>query len=554
MSRIAFGRVLGVVGVLSASCLAQETIGPRDVPHDEPILVDGELVFPSGTAIPRFMTETERRYLESNPLVAEPGLRAAPVGELYCVPEYAPMEAILISWEGTAALKNILAEMAKHITTTGNADLHVAIDSSNDVPAAQATLAAAGVNMSRVKFFVRVVDTIWIRDYGPRYVYRNGVRAVIDHTYNRPRPNDNAFNTFYAQQRGHDRFLIPLVHGGGNYHLSALGDAYATELIDNENPGLTKPQIVALWQDYQNVLTQITPAFPVNIDSTQHIDMWMIVVGDRTVIISDWPQASGSTHDQICDNQAASMAAAGYTVHRIPAVTASGVHYTFTNSVICNDLVLVPLYTNATAAQYNAEALAVWKAAMPGKTVVQVNCQNIVGLSGVMHCIMMHVPVSSGGENPVVSVDEPRGGETYQPGQQAAVRWASDDNDLTYYVQIHLSTDGGQTYPIVLTNFYGDVGSFNWVIPNVNTSKARIRIIVHDFEGNTGTGYSAADFTIGNPCPADFNGDTVVNTLDFVAFLNAFSAGHASADFNGDTVVNTLDFVAFLNAFTAGCP
>ncbi|MCW5775810.1 MAG: hypothetical protein KIS87_05115 [Phycisphaeraceae bacterium] len=54
-------------------------------------------------------------------------------------------------------------------------------------------------------------------------------------------------------------------------------------------------------------------------------------------------------------------------------------------------------------------------------------------------------------------------------------------------------------------------------------------------------------------CPADFNGDTVVNTLDFVAFLNAFSAGNSSADFNGDTVVNTLDFVAFLNAFTAGC-
>ncbi|MCL4742400.1 MAG: hypothetical protein KJZ54_09380 [Phycisphaerales bacterium] len=54
-------------------------------------------------------------------------------------------------------------------------------------------------------------------------------------------------------------------------------------------------------------------------------------------------------------------------------------------------------------------------------------------------------------------------------------------------------------------------------------------------------------------CPADFNGDTVVNTLDFVAFLNAFVAQDGSADFNGDTVVNTIDFVAFLNAFVAGC-
>ena len=56
-----------------------------------------------------------------------------------------------------------------------------------------------------------------------------------------------------------------------------------------------------------------------------------------------------------------------------------------------------------------------------------------------------------------------------------------------------------------------------------------------------------------DPCPADFNGDTTVNTLDFLAFLNAYTAGDPRADFNGDTVVNTLDVLAFLNAFVAGC-
>ncbi len=55
------------------------------------------------------------------------------------------------------------------------------------------------------------------------------------------------------------------------------------------------------------------------------------------------------------------------------------------------------------------------------------------------------------------------------------------------------------------------------------------------------------------PCRADFNGDTVVNTLDVLAFLNAYTSGHPSADFNGDTVINTLDVLAFLNAYTAGC-
>ena len=55
-------------------------------------------------------------------------------------------------------------------------------------------------------------------------------------------------------------------------------------------------------------------------------------------------------------------------------------------------------------------------------------------------------------------------------------------------------------------------------------------------------------------CDADFNGDCTVNTLDFLAFLSAFSSGDISADCNGDGIINTLDFLCFLNLFAAGCP
>ncbi|GIK17872.1 MAG: hypothetical protein DYG93_04200 [Leptolyngbya sp. PLA2] len=55
------------------------------------------------------------------------------------------------------------------------------------------------------------------------------------------------------------------------------------------------------------------------------------------------------------------------------------------------------------------------------------------------------------------------------------------------------------------------------------------------------------------PCPADFNGDTIINSLDFIAFLNAYVAQDPRADFNGDTIINSLDFIAFLNAYVAGC-
>lgn len=54
-------------------------------------------------------------------------------------------------------------------------------------------------------------------------------------------------------------------------------------------------------------------------------------------------------------------------------------------------------------------------------------------------------------------------------------------------------------------------------------------------------------------CPADFNGDHVVDTLDLLLYLNSWSSGSQSADYNGDGTVNTLDFLAFLNDWVAGC-
>ena len=55
-------------------------------------------------------------------------------------------------------------------------------------------------------------------------------------------------------------------------------------------------------------------------------------------------------------------------------------------------------------------------------------------------------------------------------------------------------------------------------------------------------------------CPADFNGDGAVNTMDVLAFLNAWVSGEPGGDFNGDGTINTMDVLAFLNAWAAGCP
>lgn len=69
------------------------------------------------------------------------------------------------------------------------------------------------------------------------------------------------------------------------------------------------------------------------------------------------------------------------------------------------------------------------------------------------------------------------------------------------------------------------------------------------------SGAALTGFIEGTPvrCIADFNMDRTLNSLDFLVFLNAFSAGSPRADLNADGTINTLDFLEFLTVFNAGC-
>lgn len=453
--------------------------------------------YPEGKNIPRNLTEAEKAYLARHPLKVN---RATdpPTGPIYCPPEYAPTDGILIAWEGDASFTTTLSNLAKYITGPyGDADLYVAVDSTSEKNSAASKLASYGVDMSRVTFIVATTDTIWIRDYGPRYIYQGGCRAIVDHVYNRPRPNDDVYPFVFADYKNHAIYGIPLIHGGGNFQHSAAGDAYVTELIVNENPGLTEQDIITYWNLYQNVNVMITDALSQTIDSTQHIDMWLFIPGDNKVVISDWPLNPGSSQDIVCDNMAALMASLGYTVYRVPAVKMGGVHYTYTNVLICNNLVVVPTYTSGTGvSERNQQAFDTWKQAMPGYEVVQVNGQSLVIYAGVFHCVIMHMPESLTGELPNTYIISPNGGQTYTPGEQVEIKWISDDNKGVQNVDILLSIDGGNSYPLTIASTTEDDGSYTWTVPDINTSQGKIKVLARDGDGNTNGDSSDENFGI----------------------------------------------------------
>lgn len=543
-----------------AACAATWASGAPPIPPqtDHNTFADDE------TPLPRYLTPDERGYLRDNPLGGIAGGGPAPTGPVHCVAEYEPMEAIIIAWEGPTTWTNVLAAMAAKITTVGDANLYVSLDAQSEETTARLALQNYGADMERVRFLVRQTDSIWIRDYGPRYIYEGSCRAIIDHTYNRPRPYDDAFPAGFADLKGHARYEIPLVHGGGNFHLDANRNSFATRLINNENPGLTEQEIHDLWLSYQNLQTTFFDPFPTTVDLTQHIDMWMQVISDTQVVISDWPFNSGSEQDQICDAAAELLAARGYTVYRVPARSVNNIHYTYTNVVMCNGLVLVPFYTNPQVIPHNAEALNTWRAALPEHQVFQINCEPIVSAAGVMHCIVMHLPVPLGGASPTAYLKSPRGGETLSPGSRVPIDFISDDDERVVHYSVLLSTDGGRSYPNVLVDDAPIALPCEWDVQDVLAPRCRIRVIVRDADGNTGQDESASDFAItGAPMPGDMNCDVHVDNFDIDNFVLAIMSRELyetaqplcdwmAADVNGDGSVNNFDIDSFVLLLSGG--
>ncbi|MCK5379539.1 MAG: agmatine deiminase family protein, partial [Acidobacteria bacterium] len=312
-----------------------------------------------------------------------------PTGTVRTPPEYALNDGMLIRWGSFNAL---LTEMTVGVTTGTDATIWVVV-SSGLLSSATTTLSGAGANMDQVEFIIYSADSVWIRDYGPRFISEDGARSIVDHTYNRSRPNDNAFPDHLTTLWGEMQYDIPLVHGGGNFHLFGDGEAFMSELILDENSGLTAQDVEDLFMDYEGLDLTIMPPFPTWYDSTQHIDMWMLPVADREVIIGEYPAGDSQVYT-VTEDAVTLLEGRGYTVHRTPGWSSGGTHYTYTNSVVINEVVLACQFANANPgyADEDAAAVATFEAIYPDRQIVPVDCSAIIGYSGAIHCIVMHVP------------------------------------------------------------------------------------------------------------------------------------------------------------------
>jgi agmatine/peptidylarginine deiminase len=230
-------------------------------------------------------------------------------------------------------------------------------------------LNANGVNMTNVTFLDIDTNSMWTRDYGPQGVFADGIWGIVDHIYNRPRPLDDQVNWQLGTEWGCSVYGTDLVHTGGNFLYDGHGTGFSTDLVWDENPGMSHAEIAQVMEDYLGITDYVV--LP-DISSTgiHHIDCWMKVLSEETILVKE--VSPGHAH---YDELEANVATLGtltncygrpYNVVRVFCGSLGGSAVAaYTNAIILNDKVFVPTYGIST----DAAAIATYEAAMPGYEV-----------------------------------------------------------------------------------------------------------------------------------------------------------------------------------------
>ncbi|MFA4906133.1 MAG: right-handed parallel beta-helix repeat-containing protein [Candidatus Margulisiibacteriota bacterium] len=112
--------------------------------------------------------------------------------------------------------------------------------------------------------------------------------------------------------------------------------------------------------------------------------------------------------------------------------------------------------------------------------------------------------ITTDSQGPTVEVTSPVGGELWKGGDTHNITFTVTDEAglLANSLYAWYSTDGGSTFPNVITREAIITSPFVWNIPSsINSQTVRVRLNIWDAYSNIGTGESAASFTIDSTPP-----------------------------------------------------
>lgn len=409
----------------------------------------------------------------------------APTGNVRFPAEFEPMQGVIISYVSRTTgfglpSEDMIADMTK------SCKVYVLVSSSNQARA-EIVLEDAGANMNNVVFWNMDVDSYWARDFGPWYIFNDNEPAIVDFVYNRNRANDddapiNIANNYQQLPL----YGMNLTHTGGNMMQDGRGTGVSDLLVVNENTN--EATVRQKMNDYLNI-----DPYHITIDPLgqyiAHVDCWGKFLAPDKIIIARMPQndAHYQDYESVAQYFATTNCCYGYPykVYRVDELSSAdnGTLAPYTNSLILNDKVYVPLGSNNT---YNNNAIAVYQEAMPGYEIIGVNSpsKNPWLNSDAIHCRargMMDFDMMFVDHRNVIYGDEVGYQSNYTVNADLI---AYSGANITTANLVYRVNDGAWT-TVSMSHTTGNTYTAN--IPGVYGAEIDYYVTATDAEGNTGS-------------------------------------------------------------------
>ena len=332
-----------------------------------------------------------------------------PDGSIRTAAEWEEIQALVLTWRD---YKATLAEIIRYAQEECKVIVHATNATTAQNELANTYNVPIGPN---IEFVSQPNNSLWIRDYGANTVYMNDVDSLflVDWKYNRPtRLQDDSIPRRYARELDLNLVqttLAPnrLVHTGGNFMADGFGTAFSSNLILDENTDKTEAQIDAIMENYMGIDRYIKMEI-LPYDGIHHIDMHMKLLDEETLLWAQYPNgvADGPQIEAnllyVLDNFN-SVFGTPYKIVRVVAPpdystngtaiypnNSSADYRTYSNSVFVNKTVLLPVYEGP----FDTTAVRIYQENLPGYRIVPIDCRDIIGASGAIHCITHSVGVN----------------------------------------------------------------------------------------------------------------------------------------------------------------
>jgi len=305
------------------------------------------------------------------------------------IPEYDTVAGVVMYWNpgNNHAYDQIVALVADGIQPRATVFMQTNDNFHRDNM--MNTFTNYGVPLDNIVFIEVYGDRIWIRDHGPFSIYDNDSLAFLGFNDLATNHGDQDLPQRLAEYWDINYYDFPhIIFDGGNYLVDSHSRLFATNRLYTNNPDIPAEHIDTILESYMAIDTIVTFE-ALSDDYWGHLDMQIKLLNDTTFIISsvdEWHPDHQILEDNLAILQSLEHPQGkSYQIAQIPKADN---WKTYINSLIVNDAVLVPTYSNPA----DSDAMQTYQNLLPEKTIIGIDCNAMISWEGAIHCITNQLP------------------------------------------------------------------------------------------------------------------------------------------------------------------